>query len=70
MLIQEMHPRIAHLPGIGGISTLGTDRIVIVIDPDGLFDLARRSLGTGLGNHPASQISQTAQGGGSTVSNE
>jgi chemotaxis protein histidine kinase CheA len=52
LLIQEMHPRIAHLPGIGGISTLGTDRIVIVVDPDGLFELAKRSVVTGLRNHP------------------
>ena len=53
LLIQEMHPRIAHLPGIGGISTLGTDRIVIVIDPEGLFNLARSAAVTGLRNHPA-----------------
>jgi len=53
LLIQEMHPRIAHLPGIGGISTLGTDRIVIVIDPEGLFTLARGAAVTGLRNHPA-----------------
>lgn len=51
MLIQEMHPRIAHLPGIGGISTLGTDRIVIVIDPEGLFELAKRHTVFGLRNH-------------------
>ena len=51
MLIQEMHPRIAHLPGIGGISTLGTDRIVVVIDPEGLFELAKRHTVFGLRNH-------------------
>jgi chemotaxis protein histidine kinase CheA len=51
MLIQEMHPRIAHLPGIGGISTLGTDRIVIVIDPEGLFELAKRHTVFGLRTH-------------------
>jgi chemotaxis protein histidine kinase CheA len=51
MLIQEMHPRIAHLPGIGGISTLGTDRIVIVIDPEGLFELAKRHTVFGLRSH-------------------
>ena len=51
MLIQEMHPRIAHLPGIGGISTLGTDRIVMVIDPEGLFELAKRHTVFGLRNH-------------------
>ncbi len=51
MLIQEMHPRIAHLPGIGGISTLGTDRIVVVIDPEGLFELAKRHTTFGLRTH-------------------
>lgn len=51
MLIQEMHPRIAHLPGIGGISTLGTDRIVVVIDPEGLFELAKRHTVFGLRTH-------------------
>lgn len=37
LLIQEMHPRIAKLPGIGGIATIGTDRIaVVVVDPERL----------------------------------
>jgi chemotaxis protein histidine kinase CheA len=53
LLIQEMHPRIAKLPGIGGISTLGTDKIVVVVDPEGLFDLARRSTVFGLRTHAA-----------------
>jgi chemotaxis protein histidine kinase CheA len=48
MLIRETHPRIAQLPGIGGVSTLGTDRIVLVIDPVGLTDLARRAVLPGL----------------------
>ncbi len=51
LLIQEMHPRIAKLPGIGGISTLGTDKIVVVVDPEGLFDLARRFAVFGLRTH-------------------
>jgi chemotaxis protein histidine kinase CheA len=51
LLIQEMHPRIAHMPGIGGISTIGTDKIVIVIDPSGLFDLARGHAVFGLRAH-------------------
>jgi len=53
LLIQEMHPRIAKLPGIGGISTIGTDKIVVVVDPEGLFDLARRSAVFGLRTHAA-----------------
>jgi chemotaxis protein histidine kinase CheA len=51
LLVQEMHPRIAKLPGIGGISTIGTDKIVIVVDPEGLFDLARRHAVFGLRTH-------------------
>jgi chemotaxis protein histidine kinase CheA len=51
LLIQEVHPRIAKLPGIGGISTLGTDKIVVVVDPEGLFDLARRHAVFGLRTH-------------------
>jgi two-component system chemotaxis sensor kinase CheA len=51
LLVQEMHPRIAKLPGIGGISTIGTDKIVIVVDPEGLFDLARRNAVFGLRTH-------------------
>jgi len=48
MLIRETHPRIAQLPGIGGVSTLGTDRIVLVVDQDGLTDLARRAIVPGM----------------------
>jgi chemotaxis protein histidine kinase CheA len=51
LLIQEMHPRIAKLPGIGGISTIGTDKIVVVVDPEGLFDLARHFAVFGLRSH-------------------
>lgn len=51
LLIQEMHPRIAHLPGIGGISTIGADKIVIAVDPDGLFALARQAAVFGLRAH-------------------
>jgi chemotaxis protein histidine kinase CheA len=48
MLIRETHPRIAQLPGIGGVSTLGTDRIVLVIDPEGLTELVRLAATPGL----------------------
>jgi two-component system chemotaxis sensor kinase CheA len=48
MLIRETHPRVAALPGIGGISTMGFDRIVLVLDPDEIFDLARKSSMFGL----------------------
>ncbi|WP_294644185.1 chemotaxis protein CheW [uncultured Aureimonas sp.] len=48
MLIRETHPRVARLPGIGGVTTLGFDRIVLVADPDGIVDLARRASTRGL----------------------
>ena len=48
MLIRETHPRITSLPGIGGVSMLGADRIVLVLDPDKLFGLAGRSSSRGL----------------------
>jgi two-component system, chemotaxis family, sensor kinase CheA len=48
MLIRETHPRVAALPGIGGISTMGFDRIVLVLDPDQMFDLARKASVFGL----------------------
>lgn len=54
MLIRETHPRIAQLPGIGGVATLGSDRIVLVVDPEGLTDLARRAVTPGM------RVAQTA----------
>jgi two-component system chemotaxis sensor kinase CheA len=49
--LASRHPRIAKLPGIGGISTLGTDKIVIVVDAEGLFELAKRAAVFGLRTH-------------------
>ncbi|HEY4985944.1 MAG TPA: ATP-binding protein [Bradyrhizobium sp.] len=48
MLIREAHPRVAALPGIGGITSMGVDRIVLVLDPEGMFELARKASATGL----------------------
>ncbi|NBN65083.1 chemotaxis protein CheA [Pannonibacter tanglangensis] len=48
LLIRETHLRVAELPGVGGISILGADRIVLVLDPDKLFDLAARAANKGL----------------------
>jgi two-component system chemotaxis sensor kinase CheA len=47
MLIREAHPRV-RLPGIGGITSMGFDRIVLVLDPEGIFDLARKASVSGL----------------------
>jgi chemotaxis protein histidine kinase CheA len=48
MLIREAHPRVAALPGIGGITSMGFDRIVLVLDPEGIFELARKASVSGL----------------------
>jgi chemotaxis protein histidine kinase CheA len=48
MLIREAHPRVAALPGIGGITSMGFDRIVLVLDPEGIFGLARKASVSGL----------------------
>ncbi|WP_186393601.1 MULTISPECIES: chemotaxis protein CheA [unclassified Pannonibacter] len=48
LLIRETHLRVAELPGVGGISILGADRIVLVLDPDKLFGLAARAVNKGL----------------------
>jgi chemotaxis protein histidine kinase CheA len=38
--VKESHPGIASIPGIGGVSTLGDGRVVLILDPDGLMRLA------------------------------
>jgi two-component system chemotaxis sensor kinase CheA len=48
MLIREAHPRVSALPGIGGITSVGADRIVLVLDPEGVFELARKASVSGL----------------------
>lgn len=48
MLVRETHPRVAALPGVGGVTLLGADRIVLIVDPEGLFELAARSGTRGL----------------------
>ena len=63
MLIRETHPRVAALPGIGGITTMGFDRIVLVVDPEKLFELARNASVFGLRVPPARLMHEQAQGG-------
>ena len=43
--VKESHPGIASIPGIGGVSTLGDGRVVLILDPDGLMRLAFSSAG-------------------------
>jgi chemotaxis protein histidine kinase CheA len=57
MLIREAHPRVAALPGIGGITSVGVDRIVLVLDPEGVFELARKASLSGL-RIPAQRLAQ------------
>ena len=57
MLIREAHPRVAALPGIGGITSVGVDRIVLVLDPEGVFELARKASVSGL-RIPAQRLAQ------------
>lgn len=43
VFLRDMHPDIARLPGIGGVSVLGNGGVLIVLDCDRLFDLALRN---------------------------
>jgi chemotaxis protein histidine kinase CheA len=61
MLIREAHPRVAALPGIGGITSMGLDRVVLVLDPEGLFDLARKASVSGL-RMPAERLAREQEG--------
>jgi chemotaxis protein histidine kinase CheA len=63
MLIRETHPRVAALPGIGGITTMGFDRIVLVLDPEKIFELARNASAFGLRVPPARLMREQARGG-------
>jgi chemotaxis protein histidine kinase CheA len=63
MLIRETHPRVAALPGIGGITTMGFDRIVLVLDPEKIFELARNASAFGLRVPAARLMREQARGG-------
>ena len=63
MLIRETHPRVAALPGIGGITTMGFDRIVLVLDPDKIFELAHNATVFGLRVPPARLLREQAREG-------
>jgi chemotaxis protein histidine kinase CheA len=62
MLIRETHPRVAALPGIGGITTMGFDRIVLVLDPEKIFELARNASAFGLRVPPARLAREQVRG--------
>lgn len=46
VFVRDMHPDIARLPGIGGVSILGNGGVVIILDCERLFDLAVRNAQT------------------------
>lgn len=43
VFLRDMHPDIARLPGIGGVSILGNGGVLIILDCERLFELAVRN---------------------------
>ncbi|MFP5465582.1 MAG: chemotaxis protein CheA, partial [Gammaproteobacteria bacterium] len=43
VFVRDMHPDIARLPGVGGVSILGDGRVVVILDCENLFELATRN---------------------------
>ncbi|MFZ5756494.1 MAG: ATP-binding protein [Pseudomonadota bacterium] len=43
VFVRDVHPDIARLPGVGGVSVLGNGQVVIIVDCEKLFDLALRN---------------------------
>ena len=71
LLIRETHLRVTDLPGMGGVSILGADRIVLALDPDKLMALAVSAATRGLRSAPKSvapvaAIETAADTGGAT----
>jgi chemotaxis protein histidine kinase CheA len=42
LFLKDLHPKLAAFPAIGGASVMGDGRVVLVLDADGLIQLARR----------------------------
>ncbi|MBY0430273.1 MAG: chemotaxis protein CheW, partial [Rhodospirillales bacterium] len=40
LVVKDMHPQLAVIPGVGGASILGDGRVVLIVDGAGLFKLA------------------------------
>ncbi len=47
LFMKEIHPQLAAIPGVGGASTLGDGRVILVLDGDDLFRLAEASVSMG-----------------------
>ncbi|MBM3546982.1 MAG: hypothetical protein FJX54_08510 [Alphaproteobacteria bacterium] len=41
LLLRDLHPALAALPGVGGAALLGDGSPILVLDADALIDLAR-----------------------------
>lgn len=48
LFLKDLHPKLAAFPAIGGASVMGDGRVILVLDADGLIQLARRGGGNGL----------------------
>jgi chemotaxis protein histidine kinase CheA len=56
LFLKDLHPKLAAFPAIGGASVLGDGQVVLILDADGLIQLAKRSVkraGNGLLSVPA-----------------
>ena len=42
LFVRDIHPDLRNIPGVGGISLLGNGDVVIILDPENLFMLARQ----------------------------
>lgn len=42
LFLRELHPDLRQIPGVGGVSLLGSGEVVIVLDPAALFSLAQQ----------------------------
>ncbi len=44
LFVKDIHPQLAAIPGVGGASTLGDGRVILILDGDDLFRLAEASV--------------------------
>jgi two-component system chemotaxis sensor kinase CheA len=42
LFVRAVHPDIRHIPGVGAASLLGNGKVVIILDTENLFALARQ----------------------------
>ncbi|MEI6985376.1 MAG: chemotaxis protein CheW [Rhodospirillaceae bacterium] len=44
LYVKDIHPQLTTIPGVGGASTLGDGRVILILDGDDLFRLAEASV--------------------------